>query len=146
MAYNDRELLARLIKCEAGGEGDTGMRAVATVVMNRVHIPHGEYQRVNQGSLRRVIFQPGQFDCTFSTIRGVPNPQTIYAADPEPIHLDIADWALEGNALSAVAGCLWYLNPFGACMAEFPRNGSGVFHTRINAHCFFRPTAQYKDT
>ena len=29
MAYSDRELLARLIQCEAGGEGDTGMKAVA---------------------------------------------------------------------------------------------------------------------
>lgn len=25
MAYSDRELLARIIKCEAGGEGEQGM-------------------------------------------------------------------------------------------------------------------------
>ena len=31
MAYSDRELLARLVQCEAGGEGDNGMKAVATV-------------------------------------------------------------------------------------------------------------------
>ena len=31
MAYSDRELIARLIQCEAGGEGDNGMKAVATV-------------------------------------------------------------------------------------------------------------------
>ena len=42
MAYSDRELLARLIECEAGGEGDTGMRAVASVVMNRVNAVGGE--------------------------------------------------------------------------------------------------------
>ena len=35
MAYSDRELLARLIECEAGGEGENGMKAVAGVVMNR---------------------------------------------------------------------------------------------------------------
>ena len=45
MAYSDRELLARLIQCEAGGEGDTGMKAVAGVVMNRVHARGGEYAR-----------------------------------------------------------------------------------------------------
>ena len=28
MAYSDRELLARIIQCEAGGEGDNGMKAV----------------------------------------------------------------------------------------------------------------------
>ena len=32
MAYSDRELLARLIQCEAGGEGENGMKAVAGVV------------------------------------------------------------------------------------------------------------------
>lgn len=28
MAFSERELLARMIQCEAGGEGDNGMRAV----------------------------------------------------------------------------------------------------------------------
>ena len=31
MAFSNRELLARLVQCEAGGEGDNGMKAVATV-------------------------------------------------------------------------------------------------------------------
>ena len=38
MAYSERELLARMIQCEAGGEGDIGMKAVASVIMNRVNI------------------------------------------------------------------------------------------------------------
>ena len=42
MAFSDRELLARLIQCEAGGEGDAGMRGVAGVIMNRVNAPGGE--------------------------------------------------------------------------------------------------------
>ena len=37
MAYSARGLLARLIECEAGGEGENGMKAVAGVVMNRVN-------------------------------------------------------------------------------------------------------------
>ena len=60
MAFSDRELLARLIQCEAGGEGDAGMRGVAGVIMNRVNAPGGEYLRVGQGSIRNIIFQPGQ--------------------------------------------------------------------------------------
>ena len=47
MAYSDRELLARLIQCEAGGEGEDGMKAVAGVVMNRVHAKGGEYAPVS---------------------------------------------------------------------------------------------------
>ena len=43
LALDTRELFARLIKCEAGGEGNNGMQAVASVVMNRVNIGYGEY-------------------------------------------------------------------------------------------------------
>ena len=67
MAYSDRELLARLIECEAGGEGENGMKAVASVVMNRVRSTGGEYARVGQGSIRNIIFQPYQFVCASET-------------------------------------------------------------------------------
>lgn len=147
MPFNDRELLARIIRCEAGGEGDTGMRAVATVVMNRVHVSYGEYFRVGGGSLRNIIFQSGQFDCARTSFGDIPNPQNIYNIPPEQIHLEIADWALEGNVLGAVGNCLWYFNPFvDNCPAEFPRNGSGIFHTKIGLHCFYRPTEKYRLT
>ena len=42
MAYSDQELLARIIQCEAGGEGESGMKAVASVVMNRVEVDYGD--------------------------------------------------------------------------------------------------------
>ncbi len=143
--YNDRELLARIIKCEAGGEGDDGMRAVASVIMNRVNVSGGEYLRVGQGSLRNIIFQPGQFDCVATTLGGKPNMQTIYSNPPEPIHYEIADWALGGGLLGAVGTCLWYFNPYGACRAQFP-GMSGTYHTRVNLHCFYRPTSYYPQT
>ncbi len=146
MAYTDRELFARLIRCEAGGEGDTGMRAVASVVMNRVNVSGGEYLRTGQGNIRRVIMQPGQFTCTAETVGGRPNPQTIYSNPPEGIHYAIADWSVGGNKLNATGPSLWFLNPYGECPPEFPFNGSGIFHTGINQHCFFRPTPLYSNT
>lgn len=66
MAFTDRELLARLIQCEAGGEGDDGMRAVATVIMNRTYATEGEFARVSEGgNVRNIILQPGQFGCVY---------------------------------------------------------------------------------
>ena len=62
MAYSDRELLARLIECEAGGEGENGMRAVASVVMNRVTASGGEYARVGQGSICLLYTSPSPRD------------------------------------------------------------------------------------
>lgn len=49
MAYSDRELIARIVECEAGGEGENGMKAVASVIMNRVNASEGEYSRISEG-------------------------------------------------------------------------------------------------
>lgn len=65
---------------------------------------------------------------------------------PTDLHYSIADWAIAGNRLSDAGESLWYLNPFGNCEPEFPRNGSGTFHTRITLHCFYRPTPRYNQT
>ena len=148
MAYSDRELLARIIQCEAGGEGDNGMKAVASVVMNRVNVSEGEYARVSQGgNIRNIIFQERQFDCSTETLFGNYNPQNIYNMNPTNEHYYIADWALSGNRLNEIGDCLWYLNPFRpTCGSVFPSNGSGTFHTRLGEHCFYRPTEKYRDT
>ncbi|MGI6269774.1 MAG: cell wall hydrolase [Candidatus Howiella sp.] len=147
MPFNDRELLARILQCEAGGEGEDGMRAVATVIMNRVHVADGEYARTGGGSLRNVIYQPYQFDCARTEIGGQYNPQNIYNMSPEQIHYDIADWALEGNRFTPVGESLWYYNPFSpTCEQNFPRSGSGYLFNRINQHCFYAPTSLYYST
>lgn len=146
MAYSDRELLARLVQCEAGGEGDNGMRAVASVVMNRVYVPGGEYYRIGRQSIRNIIYQPGQFNCVATTLGGKPNLQNIYNMRPESIHYEIADWAIAGNRLYNLGFALWFYNPFSAtCRTYFPSN-VGVFVVRIGDHCFYNPTDAYFET
>ena len=78
MALDTRELFARLIQCEAGGEGEQGMAAVATVVMNRATATEGEFSRVgNGGDVRAVITQPGQFVCMRESVAGSDNRKRI---------------------------------------------------------------------
>lgn len=135
---NDLELLARLIKCEAGGEGDTGMRAVASVVMNRVNATQGEYGRYN--TVGDVVFAPRQFECATN------QPQSIYNLSPEQQHYDIAQWAINGGRLAEVADALWFFNPFSDyCRSNFPNN-NGYFKTRIGNHCFYSPSGSYFGT
>lgn len=124
------------------------MKAVASVIMNRVNVQSGEYFRVSQGgNIRNIIYQQGQFDCARETIAGRYNSQNIYNMNPTDIHYEIADWALAGNKLGEIGECLWYLNPFRpTCNQTFPSNGSGTFHTRLGEHCFYRPTSLYNDT
>ena len=146
MAFSDRELLARLIQCEAGGDGDAGMRGVAGVIMNRVNAPGGEYLRVGQGSIRNIIFQPGQFTCVQEFVGGRPNLQNIYNMRPEAIHYEIADWAIAGQRLYNVGQALWFFNPYSPnCQTYFPSN-VGIFTARINEHCFYNPTDAYFQT
>ena len=147
MSYSERELLARIIKCEAGGEGDNGMKAVATSIMNRVRIFGGEYHRIGQGDIRKILYQKGQYDCMYPVLGGVANPQTIWANPPDQIHYDIADWALAGNRLFPIGYSLWYLNPYiPECAYFFPYNGSGTFQIKVLQHCFYDPTAKYFQT
>ena len=148
MAFDDRELLARLIMCEAGGEGDHGMAAVASVVMNRAHVQDGEFARVSQGgSVRNIITQPQQFNCMDTVLGGDYNPQNIYNMTPSDIHYQIADWALAGNTASSVGDSLFFFNPYSdSCPPNFPSNGVGVFRARVGNHCFYGPTELYLQT
>lgn len=144
MAYSDQELLARILECEAGGEGDTGMKAVACVVMNRVQVDYGEYARLD--TIRQVIYQQGQFDCVRETVGGKYNIQTVYNMRPTQVHYDIANWAIAGNRLTNLGFALWYFNPFRPeCRQNFPSN-VGQFVIRIGDHCFYNPTDAYANT
>ena len=102
VAFDTRELFARLIKCEAGGEGIDGMIAVASVIINRANATEGEFARIsNGGDVRAIIEQPNQFTCLKTSISGEYNSQNIYNIVPEDIHYEIADWALAGNTASS---------------------------------------------
>lgn len=144
MAYSDLELLARIIKCEAGGEGDDGMKAVASVVMNRVNVTYGEYGRLH--TVRQVVFQPGQFVCARETVGGEYNAQNLYNMNLEQVHWDIAEWAMAGNRLTNLGYALWFFNPYSSkCRANFPSK-VGEFVIRIGDHCFYNPTDAYAET
>lgn len=141
MAYSDVELLARLIQCEAGGEGERGMMAVANTVMNRVRANEGEYARTGQGQIRNVIFQPGQFECALEG-----RAQSLYNMRPEAIHYNIANRAIQGERLADTGETLWFFNPYSdTCPTYFPSR-VGAFQVRIGNHCFYNPTSDYLET
>lgn len=144
MAYSDLELLARIVQCEAGGEGDNGMRAVASVVMNRVNVDYGEYGRYD--TVNQIVFQRYQFVCAMETVDGVYNMQNVYNMRPEAQHYAIAEWAMAGNRLDGLGFALWFFNPYSAqCRNNFPSR-VGEFVLRIGDHCFYNPTSYYADT
>ena len=143
MAFTVRELFARLIQCEAGGEGLEGMRAVASVIMNRVNIPYGEFARIsNGGDVRAIITQPYQFTC----LQTQNNTQNIYNMNPTDIHYEVAEWALSGNTTASVGNSLFFLNPFSDTCPNFFPSKVGIIYNRVGKHCFYAPTEAYKNT
>lgn len=144
MAFSDRELLARIVECEAGGEGDTGMKAVASVIMNRVQVTYGEYGRLY--TINEVIYQPGQFTCVRESVGGRYNPQNVYNMRPTEVEYDIADWAIAGNRLTNLGFALWFFNPFRPECRDFFPSSVGAFVIRIGDHCFYNPTESYANT
>jgi len=145
---DERELLARLIQCEAGGEGVDGMAAVATVLLNRTRAQEGEFSRVsNGGDLRAILFQPGQFTCAMEVLRnGRYNPQNIFNMTPEPIHYAIADSILDGQILPEAAESYFFFNPYSENCPQYFPSEVGVFNARIGEHCFYAPTEAYRQT
>ena len=143
-----RELFARLIQCEAGGEGEDGMKAVATVIMNRSTVPYGEFAKVsNGGDVRAIIEQPGQFVCMRTSVGGEYNPQNVYNISPTEESYEVADWALDGNLFEPVANSLFFMNPYSTnCPTYFPATGIGVAYNKIGEHCFYIPTERYAQT
>ncbi len=147
MGLDTRELFARLIQCEAGGEGTEGMQAVATVIMNRARATEGEFARVSGGGdVRAVITQAGQFVCMRETVGGKYNSQNVYNMSPTDEHYEIADWALSGGRLQAVGESLFFFNPYSSTCPQYFPTSVGAFYNRVGNHCFYEPTEKYLDT
>ena len=129
-------------------EGENGMKAVATVIMNRATVPYGEFARVsNGGDIRAIIEQAGQFVCMMTTVGGEYNPQNVYNITPSSESYEIADWAIDGNLFNPVANSLFFMNPYSSrCPTYFPVGGIGVAFNRIGDHCFYIPTEKYAQT
>ncbi len=104
---DDIVLFAALLECEASGYD--GMLAVATVVMNRIESPN------YPGSLRKVIYQSGQFAPTWNG-----SLERILSRGPSQTAYSVAKAALAGSRYAAVINCY-----------EF-RSAATTSHTGIN--------------
>ncbi|PZN12640.1 MAG: cell wall hydrolase [Bacillota bacterium] len=118
----DVELLARVIKIEAGGEPYEGKVAVGAVIVNRVRSPRFP------NSLRAVIYSPGQFP-------GVT--EMIDEVRPGSSDLRAAKEALAGRDPSN--GALYFYNPrIHRCDGEGDFLCSLKVTARIGNHVFAR--------
>ena len=129
--YNDSDvdLLARIMKAEALGEGEEGMLMVGNVVVNRVVANCDVFKDTR--TISEVVYQKNAFS-------GVGQPlfnQPVNAKEKE-----LALRNIDGYRIEPATNALWFKNP--GSNVSCPQQFYGEFSGRYKNHCFYAPGAK----
>ncbi|MCD7950746.1 MAG: cell wall hydrolase [Erysipelotrichaceae bacterium] len=132
IAYNDAdvELLARIMKAEALGEGDEGMLMVGNVVVNRVVAECDVFR--NTRTISEVIYQTNAF-------AGVGQPLFNEAVNAKERELALRN--IEGYRVEPAYNALWFKNP--GSNVTCPETFYGELTGRYKNYCFYAPGAKF---
>ena len=130
LAYTskERDMLARLMRAEAIGEGDLGMLMVGNVVVNRTIANCLTFKDIR--NLNEAINQnPGGFS-------GVNSP--LFFSNPTTKEKGLADKVIQGKYYHPATNALWF---------DAPKQGESCSPTwweqrnsgRYKNHCFYIP-------
>ncbi len=124
----DIDLLARLMRAEAIGEGEYGMLLVGNVVVNRVLCNSPDFEKIT--TVQEVIFQtPGGF-------AGIKSDLFKLSSTPE--EQELAKRVLEGEKFWPASRALWFYAPKKdeECLTTwFNQQNVGKYKN----HCFYVP-------
>jgi len=124
----ERDLLARIMRAEAVGEGDLGMLMVGNVTVNRAIANCLTFKDVR--TVSDAIYQnPGGFSGVNSS---------LFFSNPTTKEKSLADRVLRGEYYHPATHALWFYAPSGseACKATWwDQRNSG----RYKSHCFYEP-------
>ena len=127
--YTDRELdlLARLMRSEAIGEGNLGMLMVGNVVANRVLADCLTFKNVN--NIYDVIYQENQFTGASSS---------LFNASSTTLEKELAKRIVRGEYYHPATNALWFYSPTkgAACKKTwYNQDLAGSY----KSHCFYNP-------
>ena len=123
----ERELLARMMRAEALGDGNLGMLMVGNVIANRVLADCLTFKDLR--SITDVIYQPNQFSGINSS---------LFVGNPTTKELSLADRILRGEYYHPATNALWFYNPGSdnPCPSLwYDQRNSGKYKN----HCFYIP-------
>lgn len=96
----ERDLLARIMRAEAIGEGNLGMLMVGNVVINRVIADCFTFNNIN--TIYDAIYEPNQFSGTSSS---------IFYSNPTTKEKELADRLIKGEYFHPATNSLWFYAP-----------------------------------
>lgn len=124
----DIDLLARLLRAEAEGEGEQGMLMVGNVGINQMRANCSDFKGIR--TVSEMIYQPHAFEAT---------TKGYFYQRARESEKRLAQRAINGERLWPSKYSLWYFRPPGDCPPTWynqPHVG------RYKLHCFYEPTAQ----
>ena len=128
---NERDLLARLMRAEALGEGELGMLMVGNVGVNRVLANCLTFLNIN--TINDMIYQnPGGFS-------GKDSP--LFFSNPTTKERELANRVLKGEYYYPATNSLWFYAPSAGSSCKslwYEQRNSG----RYKNHCFYEPDPQ----
>ena len=127
--YNtkERDLLARLMRAEAVGEGDLGMLMVGNVVVNRALADCLTFKNVT--TITDVLYQANQFS-------GVDSP--LFFSSPTTIEKSLANRVLRGDYFYPATNALWFYAPRTGEYCKSVWYGQTLAGS-YKSHCFYNP-------
>lgn len=123
----DIDLLARLLRAEAEGEGLQGMLMVGNVGINRIRANCSDFKGLR--TIREMIYQPHAFEAT---------TKGYFYQRPRESERRLARRVVAGERIWPAKFSLWYFRPPGDCPPTWynqPHVG------RYKLHCFYEPKA-----
>lgn len=125
----DLEMLARLIRAEAEGDGELGMLMVGNVGVNRIRGNCLDFKGIR--TIPQMIYQsPGGFEA-------VRKPYFYQRARERDLRL--ARRVVNGERQHPASYSLWFFRPSGGCPPQwYNQSNTG----RFKSHCFYAPSGQ----
>lgn len=124
----ERDLLARLMRAEAIGEGDLGMLMVGNVVVNRGISNCLTFK--NTRTISEVMYQnPGGFS-------GVNSP--LFYSSPTTLEQNLADRVIRGDYFHPATNALWFYAPSSGASCKSTWWDQALAGKYKN-HCFYEP-------
>ena len=123
----ERDILARLMRAEAIGEGNLGMLMVGNVVVNRVIADCLTFKNIN--TLTKAVYQnPGGFSGTESS---------LFTSSPTTKERQLADRVLRGEYYYPATNSLWFYATSGNCKSKWYDQS---YVGKYKKHCFYQPS------
>ncbi|MBM6618008.1 cell wall hydrolase [Bacillus suaedaesalsae] len=129
---SDIDLMARMMRAEAEGEGRQGMLMVGNVIVNRLAANCGDFEGLR--SIRQVIYQVQGGNYSFEAVQ----KGNVFYNPARSVEKKLAKQNLDFWREHPSKYALWYFNPYAACP---PTWYGQPFAGQFKQHCYYEPQA-----